>query len=121
MRSGDRIVEAHGIKFVRMESGRLISFLEAIGEAEKSVTRLARWLARAQATIADDYDMERIERILGEQEDLVARHRQALQHWRAKRTLAGRIEALRNTAGRTPAEAALYEAKADELEGRGAA
>jgi hypothetical protein len=121
----ERAVIAHGIPYIRLGSGRLASFWDMVDAAERAQTDLYRAVTRA-FKIAEAQpdpsarvgDVERVEWLVDSVDDWVRAMRAALAKQRSTEDERDRIARLRNTAGRTSAEAAMYRRKADELEAR---
>lgn len=112
----DNIEEKGGHKFIRLNSGRLMTFWDLMSRADQDFTAYARAVRRCFKLVEDDYDLERLESRVEALEDYAARLREEIRkkyHYKNKKE---RIAALRNVAGRTPEEAAAFLAKADQLE-----
>jgi hypothetical protein len=114
---------ATGHKFITLQSGRKVSFYDAENKCGKFLTDLTRWGKRLVQLAPDVTDPD----ISEYYNDTILRHierTEALaEHWRALleqrvgvATKRQRIAALRDVRGRTPEEAAVYLAKADQLE-----
>jgi hypothetical protein len=114
--ANERPVERGGFKFIRLKSGRLLSFWECIVEAENSHTPMVRAVSRAFKLARDDDDLERIEWFIEHLEEYTAALRRHMDKQRGTLSKQDRIKRLRNTTGRTPGEAALFNEKADQLE-----
>lgn len=112
----ERVEASHGIKFIRLKSGRLFSFWDAITAGESAQSALVRAFSRAFKLAADDWDLERIEYRIDGLELWIAAVRAELEKRRGHRKQEDRIALLRNTTGRTPEEAEAFHRKADELE-----
>lgn len=112
----ERAEEIGGHLFIKLKTGRRITFWDAIRDAEGAHTAMGRGMSRAFKLAKDDWDWERIELRLDRIEDHTRALRKHLDEVRAKRSKHERIALLRNNAGRTPEEAELYNRKADELE-----
>lgn len=119
----DRVVEREGHKFIRLDSGRLLTFWDAMTQVERAHTALGTAISRCFKLLSSDrdvgdYDLERLEWKI----DLLDSHIGAIRAEIAKRrsvqSKEERIALLRNTEGRTPEEAAEFNKKADELERR---
>ena len=107
-----------GYKYIRLKSGRTISFFEAIRAAESAHTSLGRAISRAFKLADDDFDLERLEWLVDNLAIHVGAIRKEIEKRRGVKTQEERIALLRNTAGREPAEAEMFARKADELERR---
>jgi len=123
-RAEEQVVTVRGVKFIRLKSGRHVSFYDAKREAKSGLTILWRSVARmgavAQPFDGDfDIDWEQIEWMLDDVQAFVNLWRKEVEKRTGQRTRQERIDHLRLVAGRTPEEAALYRAKADELEREG--
>lgn len=115
----ERVEERHGHRFIRLKSGRLLSFWDAHREAERVRTALGTACARMFKLVGnDEFDLERLEWFIDDLESYVGHLRQELEKRRVRRSQEERIAALRNTTGRTPEEAAEFHRKAVELERR---
>jgi hypothetical protein len=117
-RSYDRYVEEGGIKFIQLQSGRLMSFWDMMSRADRDFTAFARAMSRCFRLADRDFDLERLEWRIEQQEAYVASLREEITRLLKNKSKKERIAALRNTTGRTPEEAAAFLAKADELERR---
>lgn len=106
-------------KFVRLKSGRILSFWDALSAADRATTALHTAVARAiKLATGDDWDLERVESMLDNMDTWVQSIRAEVEKLRGIKTKEERIALLRNTSGRTPEEAAEFHRKADELERR---
>lgn len=116
MRSYDHVVESHGHKFIRLQSGRLMSFWDMMTRADRDFTAFERAMSRCFRLVDDDYDLERLSGRVERLEFYVGALRKEVDRLFKNKTKKERIAALRNVTGRTPEEAAAFLAKADELE-----
>lgn len=114
----EKVEEIHGLKFIRKKNGGMTWFREALSAAEGAETRMGRAVSRAFKLANDDDDLERLEWFVDGVASLIGAMREEIEKRRGIRTMEERIALLRNTSGRSPEEAALYSAKADELEQR---
>lgn len=126
----DRIeTNERGFKYLRMPSGKLVSFEGAIHAADLAESAFARAISRAFKLRPDwtgepdratyrEMDFERIEWALEGMEAYISAVREFLNKERGVKSQEERIAALRNVEGRTPEEAAAFLRKADELERR---
>lgn len=114
----ERVEERRGYKFIRLKSGRLLSFWEAVRAAEQADTALARAVSRAFKLADDEYDLERLEWLIENLERYVHAIQKEIEKRRGVKTQEERIALLRNTSGRTPEEAKAFHRKADEIERR---
>lgn len=112
----ERIEERNGYKFLRLKSGRLISFWDAHSAIESAHTTLGTAISRAFKLASDDYDLERLEWLVDTLDSHIGAIRKEIERRRGVRTQEERIKQLRNTAGRTPEEATAFIRKANELE-----
>lgn len=126
-RRDDRVEDAPGItesglfgpyKFIRLKSGRKMTFWDAVRESEAGQATFVRGISRCFKMMSSEWDLEALETRLSRMEEYCAAVRHALEGKYEERAVRERIAALRNTAGRSPEEAAAYLAKADELEAR---
>ena len=115
-RDFERVTVTNGLKFLKLKSGRFVSFWNMLDAAESAHTDLARCLSRAFKLAGDDYDLERLEWFVERLEGHTHALRHEIEKRRGIKTREERIALLRNTSGRTPEEAAAYRAKADALE-----
>lgn len=115
----ERVEQRGGFKFIRLKSGRVLSFWNAMTEAERANTALHTAVSRAfKLARGDDWELEHLESFIDNLEDYVRAIRTEIEKVRGIKTKQDRIALLRNTAGRTPEEAAEFNRKADELERR---
>lgn len=114
--ANERPVEAHGFKYIRLKSGRMITFWDCIEAAESAHTDMVRAVSRAFKLARDDDDLERIEWFIDHLEEYSTALRRHMIKQRGKLSKRDRIKRLRNTHGRTPEEAELFKRKADQLE-----
>lgn len=126
----DRIIEgSSGFKYIRMPSGKLYSFTEAIHQAGVAETAFARAIHRAFELLPGwpdepereayrDMDYESIESALESMESYIAAARERLDKERGVKSQEDRIAKLRQVTGRTPEETEAFQKKADELQAR---
>lgn len=118
-----------GFKYIRFPSGKLYSFYDAVHGADVAETAFARAISRAFKLIPDwtgeqdrasyrEMDYERIEWALDSMEACLRAVREYLDKQRGIKKVEERIALMRNTAGRTPEEAAEFRRKADQLESK---
>lgn len=112
----EKVETIHGHKYIRLGSGRLITFWNTLDAAERTHTTFVRHFSRAFKLADGEYDLEAIEWRLDKFETYIGAVRKHLEELRGKQSKRDRIALLRNTTGRTPEEAAAYLAKADQLE-----
>lgn len=113
----ERPIEERGIKFIKLHSGRLVTFWDMLDAAESARTNLVRAISRAFKLVGDDeYDLERLEWFVENLRDYTHCLEEEITKRRGVKTQEDRIALLRNTTGRTPEEAELYRQKANELE-----
>lgn len=105
-----------GVKAIRLKSGRLLGFWNAMSDIENAHTDLGRAISRAFKLADDDWDLDRLEGRLDQLEEHIGAVRAYLVKLRGVQDTRERIALLRRTEGRTPEEADAYLAKADELE-----
>lgn len=113
LRERPEVIRGH--RYIRIKSGRLIGFWDAVRELEAAHTGLYRGFSRA-FKLADEYGLEVLEHRIERVEEHMAALRGYLDKCRGDQTKRERIAALRNTKGRTPEEAAAFRRKADQLE-----
>ena len=106
-------------KKITLDSGREISFIDAVSGAEGSFSTVSRWMSRVSKLATDDqWEQERVDRLVERFLDMAT----AMKHAREKREEWGRrrqrIAAMRNVSGRPPEEAErfLERAKKEERE-----
>lgn len=116
MRHSDRVQESNGLKYIRLETGRVVFLSDAVREFEKNTSKVRLWAARTSKLTSDDRDLERYGSLLDDLERLLVLHREELARLLSRRKTEDRIASLRNINGRSSEEAAAYLAKADELE-----
>lgn len=114
----ERVEEVHGIKAIRLKSGRQISFWQAFAAAERAESDLHRAISRCFKLLVHDWDLERLEWFINNLEDYIGALREEIKKRRSVQIEKERIALLRNTRGRTPEEADTFRRKADELEAR---
>lgn len=122
----ERVEKRGGFKFIRLKSGRMITFSEAHGFAKAAESALATAVSRmfklAGPTSGDpeltDWDLERIEWFIDEVASYLTAVRTEIEKRRGVKSQEERIALLRNVGGRSPEEAAAFTRKADELERR---
>ena len=111
---------ASGYKYLKLKSGRRVMFHDAQREADDNFASVARWLSRmAKLTGAHEYadfDWEQIGYFLDHMETLAEHYRAEIRKHDVHTSKKERIAQLRNVKGRSAEEAALYLAKADQLE-----
>lgn len=115
----ERVVEVRGHKYIQLKGGRLVGFWNMLTAADRAQTDLTRAASRAfKLAVAndDDYDLERLEWFVEEVERWTHDMMRAIEKRRGVKTREERIALLRNTTGRTPAEAEAFHRKADQLE-----
>lgn len=127
--SQDRIEERRTdygtVKFLVTERGQRYTHYECERRLKAAVRGLARWFSRSIRTMTkwDDADMNAaqirdLRWILGDVTSYVEVVQRELDRIEGVNRTDERIAALRNVEGRSPEEAALYLAKANELSGR---
>lgn len=112
----DAVIEMNGFKFVRLRTGRLLTFWDCLAQARSGRSTLSTGVSRAFKTAREDYDLETLEWLLDDVESYVIHVRQEIEKRRGIKSKQDRIALLRNTTGRTPEEAEAFHRKADELE-----
>jgi hypothetical protein len=115
-----------GFKYLNLKSGRRVMFFHATDEVKKCMTPLYRWTSRMFKLVdSPDKDIaesnwDTLDWRLFEIESWIkaVREHYEKEHGvvRKERNKRDRILALREIAGRTPEEAAMFLAKADQLE-----
>lgn len=112
----ERVETIRGHKYVRLKSGRLLTYWDAMDAADRADSDLVRAVSRAFKLAAGDWDLERIEWFIDSLESWTGAVREELEKRRGVKTQEERIALLRNTNGRTPEEAEAFLRKADQLE-----
>lgn len=112
----ERVVEQRGFKYIKLKSGRLIGYWEARTLADAGYTDMSRSVSRALKLTDDDYELERLEWFIEDVQRYCRHVLEEIEKRRGIKTKEERIAKLRNTDGRTPAEAEAFRRKADELE-----
>lgn len=115
--------------FIRLKSGRQITYWDAMRAVESAATALGTGFSRlfklavAQGkegdgmfSMSQEYYLETLEYRIDQVEEHMAALRAYLEKLRGSQSKRDRIKALRNVEGRTPGEAAAFLAKADQLE-----
>jgi hypothetical protein len=122
-----------GSRFLKLKSGRKVTFTDAEREAEDNWSSVVRWLSRmVKLTHAgegthsnfdsEDYqilfenDWDRVERFCDQLDAMAEYYRAEIEKHTQRQTKRERIAQLRNVKGRTPEETEAYLAKADQLE-----
>lgn len=105
-----------GHRYIRLKSGRLLSFWQAHTAVEYATTALATAFSRVFKLADSRYELDSIERLLDKVDENLAALRHYLKKRRRWEDRKDQIAALRNTSGRTPEEAAEFLAKADKWE-----
>lgn len=121
----ERVVDQNGYKYIRLKTGRLVGYFETRASADRARTDLTRAVSRSyKMAVANDdselraCDLELLEWFVEGVEQWAGSVLKAIADQRGVKTQQDRIALLRNTSGRTPAEAAAFQRKADELEAR---
>lgn len=115
----ERVEERNGYKFIRLKSGRIMSFWDAHTDAERARTDLGRAVSRMFKLAPDEeFDVERLDWFIENLEDYARHLRAEMDKTHGARSAKERIALLRNVEGRTPDEAEAFRRKADELEQR---
>lgn len=111
-------------KFITLQSGRRITFLDAQSMAQAAHSSLSTAasrmfkLARHQDRDIDEWNLEVIDSFVESLEDYVGILRTEIDKLIGVKSKQERIALLRNVSGRSPEEAAEFLRKADELEQR---
>lgn len=113
----ERVEQKRGFNYIRLKSGRLLSFWDAHAEAKRAHTALATALSRSFKLATDD-DLEYLDWLVASLEEHIGAVRGAMDKRLATLSQRDRIALLRHTEGRTPEEAEAFRRKADELEAR---
>lgn len=113
---GERATTIRGYKYIRLKSGRLVTYHECTDAAGSAWTDMVRAVSRSIKLASGDDDLERIEWFLDNVDSYAQSARKYVQDKRGVHTKRERIALLRNVEGRTPEEAAEFLSKADELE-----
>jgi hypothetical protein len=106
----------NGFKYLELKSGRRVMFWDAKNEADDHYSSMIRWVSRMFKLANDESDLNRIDNFVWHLESLVGAYRAELERLNVRKSKEERIAQLRDVSGRTPEEAALYLAKADQLE-----
>jgi hypothetical protein len=119
----DKIESRNGFKYIRLPSGRLLGWLDAMREAERARTALSTAVSRCFKLLNEDreiaeWDLERIEWFIDNLDSYTGAIRKEIERRRGTQKVEERIALLRNVDGRTPDEAEEFLRKADELERR---
>lgn len=96
--------------------GRTITFREAHQRAESNLTGFMRWMSRARKLTVMEWEEDDLRRIVDDLVMYTEIWQREIEKLHGKQTKQQKIASLRNIAGRSEGEAALYLAKADELE-----
>lgn len=101
-----------------LPSGRRVFFIDAEREFSHRLTDTRRWLTRLANLAQSEWEAEYLEGRVTALEELAQFAREDLTRSERLRRDRIRAGALRETAGRTPQEAAAFKAKAEEIETR---
>ncbi len=96
--------------------GRQITFRDAHKQAETNLTGFTRWLSRARKLAVMDWEQEDLRRAVDDLIMYAEIWKTEIEKMHGEQTMQEKIDALRNIAGRSEGESALFLAKADELE-----
>jgi hypothetical protein len=105
-----------GHKYITLGTGRQVIFYDAEKKASKHLTDLARWVRRMGMLTEREYQETSLLATVERMEAMAQHWRREMERRQGVATKRQRIAALRDVRGRTPEEAAVYLAKADELE-----
>jgi hypothetical protein len=105
-------------KRITLDSGREVTFLDAVTGVESAFTTVGRWMSRASklATDDDQWEQERLDRLierLYEMANAMKHARDMRLEWKRREE---RIKAMRNVSGRPPEEAEAFLARAKKEE-----
>ncbi len=112
----ERVVEQRGYKYIRLKSGRMITYWDADRLAEAGFTDMTRSVSRMFKLADNDYDLEHLGYFIDHLHEYVHALEQGLEKRHGAQKVKERIAKLRNITGRTPEEAAAFKRKARELE-----
>ena len=109
--------DGRGFKWITLRSGRKVSWFNAKDEVDRGMTPVVRWMSRLfKLAPNEEWAWDDIDRTVYYWETLAAAYREEIDKHVKHKTKEQRIAQLREVAGREPEEAALYLAKADQLE-----
>lgn len=114
----EKVQEIRGFKFIQLKGGRRVSYWDMRKAAERADSNLIRAISRCLKLQDRDYELEDLEWYIRGLHEWVHAVEAEVRKRQGGKTVEERIALLRNTDGRTPEEAAMFEAKADELEQR---
>jgi predicted RNase H-like nuclease (RuvC/YqgF family) len=120
----ERVEKIRGHRYIRLKSGRLFSYRDAHtaskrGDAHTASKRAESDLVRAVSRtlkLADDHDLQELEWFVEGLHEYVHALDKEVERRQDVKMQERRIESLRNTTGRAPAEVQTFERKANELE-----
>jgi len=127
MTEGDRIIEQTNegftFRFYESKEGTRYTHYDCERRLKAAANGLYRWFSRTLKTRTtsgdaeqDKYDLQRLRWIADEVAEYAAVIQREVDRLEGVDRTSERVKALRQVAGRTPAEAAAYLAKADQLE-----
>lgn len=120
----ERVETFRSFHYIRLKSGRRITFWDALKAADRAETDLVRAFSRAFKLASavggedGDWDLERVQWFVEGVQRWCEAALETIAEKRGVRSQEERIALLRNTSGRTPEEAEMFKRKADELEAR---
>jgi hypothetical protein len=112
----ERVVEIRGFKYIRLASDRLVTAWEMHEAAKRAHSDLTRAVSRMLTLASSDYDLEQLDTLVKDWQSYLDHVLGEIEVRRGRRTQEERIARLRDTTGRTPAEAEAFRRKADQLE-----
>jgi hypothetical protein len=90
----DTVLESKGVKYIKLETDRLVWFQDALSEAESGRNKLWRWAARVSKLAEGDYQVKQWECLIDDLETFVAVHRTELVKRRGGEKVKQRIKLL---------------------------
>lgn len=118
----DRVEKVGQFKYIKLKSGRMLSWTDTLTAIDYAHTALATAISRCFKLLPDkdvewyEYDLEMLEWKIDHLESHIGAVRKEIEKLRGVKSKEERIALLRSTSGRTPEEAELFHRKADELE-----
>lgn len=119
----ERTREGYTFRYYESPTGKHYTHYDCEARAKAALAGVARWLSRALRTRTtqgdaeqDRYELERLRWIANELAEYAAAVQVEIDRLEGVDRTAERVKALRIIEGRTAAEAALFLAKADQLE-----
>src|SRR3954451_18313248 len=92
----DRVERIGEFKYIKLETGRRVTFWDALDEAGQGRNKLWRWASRVNRLATSEYDIERYENLIDDMETFVQVHRTQIIKRRGGVHIEARIKLLEN-------------------------